>query len=1068
VCFFRSRRDAAGVATNTGTGGVVAVPLVTKGMAEVEGSNVDMNYFLGIRGSDNVLAADFEDMATGLNHPVVGTTVIPADGVWRHVAATYDGTTWRLYLNGALEASLAVGNFTPRFDSIQHAALGTALNSTGGVGTQTQGFFAGALDEARVWNYARSAQQISHGKTLEIASSTPGLLARWGLNEGSGTVVGDSAPPAEIGTITGTNFSWVTGAPFDIAGNTAPVATGDSATTPKNTATTIGVLTNDTDADGDTLAVTSVSTPVHGTASINPNGTIAYAPAAGYSGADSFTYTISDGQGGSATTTVNVTVTFVNAAPVAGNDSYSTNKNTTLSVDTPGVLGNDTDADGDSLTSSVLAAPVHGDLTMNADGSFVYSPDAGYAGPDSFTYLADDGSLDSNVATVAITVIATNETPAAVNDSAATAEDAVLTVSAPGVLGNDTDADANPLTAIVVSGPAHGALTLNANGGFTYTPAANYNGPDSFTYKANDGTADSNTATVSLTVTAVNDPPVAVDRTFVTNEDASLNVTAPGVLDNDTDVEGDALTAVLVSNPSHGTVTLNSDGSFLYVPAANYNGSDSFTYKANDGTSASNVATVTITIAAVPDPPVAVDDSYTTNEDTTLVLFGPAVLGNDSDVDGDPLTAVLVTGPGHGTLTLNTSGGFTYAPAANYSGPDSFTYVANDGTSSSSAATVAITVNPVNDVPVAVGNSYSTNEDVPLVVAVPGVLGNDTDADGNPLTVIVVSGPSHGSLAMDADGGFTFTPAANYNGPDSFTYKANDGLVDSNVVTVSLSVNGVNDAPVAVADSYSTNEDTPLVVSAPGLLANDSDPEGGALTAIKVTNPGHGTVTVNANGSFTYTPAANYQGADSFTYRVNDGSLNSATVTVSLTVNAVNDAPVAADKTASVSEDANKAITLTATDADGNPLTFSIVTPPAHGTLTGTAPNVTYRGFLNYNGPDTFTYVANDGTVDSNIATVTITVNPVNDAPVGQADSFTTPKNTPYNGVVVATDVDGNPLTYSVSTSPTKGVLTLNSATGAFTYTPNANFTGSDFFRFKASDGSLSSGATRVDITVTP
>jgi hypothetical protein len=223
-----------------------------------------------------------------------------------------------------------------------------------------------------------------------------------------------------------------------------------------------------------------------------------------------------------------------------------------------------------------------------------------------------------------------------------------------------------------------------------------------------------------------------------------------------------------------------------------------------------------------------------------------------------------------------------------------------------------------------------------------------------------------------------------------------------------------------------------------------------------------------------FTPAAdansgNTPGGFSFKYKASDGfvaSLNEATVTI--TVNAVNDAPVAADKTASVSEDANKAITLTATDADGNPLTFSIVTPPAHGTLTGTAPNVTYRGFLNYNGPDTFTYVANDGTVDSNIATVTITVNPVNDAPVGQADSFTTPKNTPYNGVVVATDVDGNPLTYSVSTSPTKGVLTLNSATGAFTYTPNANFTGSDFFRFKASDGSLSSGATRVDITVTP
>src|SRR5205814_7228797 len=140
------KRDGAGISTSTGTGGLDAIPLVTKGRAEAEGSNVDMNYFLGIRATDNVLVADFEDMATGLNHPVAGTTAIPADGTWRHAAATYDGTTWRLYLNGALETQLVVGSFTPRSDSIQHAGLGTAFNSTG----VAAGFFAGTLDEARV------------------------------------------------------------------------------------------------------------------------------------------------------------------------------------------------------------------------------------------------------------------------------------------------------------------------------------------------------------------------------------------------------------------------------------------------------------------------------------------------------------------------------------------------------------------------------------------------------------------------------------------------------------------------------------------------------------------------------------------------------------------------------------------------------------------------------------------------------------------------------------------------------------------------------------------------------
>ena len=188
------------------------------------------------------------------------------------------------------------------------------------MGTQTQGFFNGVLDEARIWNYARSAQQIGHGRTLEISSSTPGLLARWGLNEGSGTVAGDSSGHAITGTITGTNWSWVAGAPFTNPLNAPPTAVNDTATTAEDTATTISVLANDTDADGDALTLTAVTVPTHGTATKNPNGTVTYAPAANFNGSDSFTYTISDGQGGNATGTVAVTVTAVNDAPVAGAD----------------------------------------------------------------------------------------------------------------------------------------------------------------------------------------------------------------------------------------------------------------------------------------------------------------------------------------------------------------------------------------------------------------------------------------------------------------------------------------------------------------------------------------------------------------------------------------------------------------------------------------------------------------------------------------------------------------------------------------------------------------------------
>ena len=388
------RRDGAGIATNTGTGGVVAVPLVTKGMAEAEGGTVDMNYFLGIRGTDSVLVADFEDTATGLNHPVVGTTAIPSDGVWRHAAATYDGTTWRLYLDGALQAQLVVGAFTPQFNSIQHAALGTALNSTGGIGSQTQGFFNGALDEARVWSYARSAAQISRGRQIEIVSA-PGLKGRWSFSETSGTTVGDSSGNNITGTIAGTNWTRVTGAPFTPPGNASPVAVNDAANTSRNTAAAIAVLANDTDADGDTLSVTSVTAPAHGTASVNANGTVLYTPALNYEGADSFVYAISDNQGGSSSATVSVTIAgSPNLAPVvnAGADQAIT-----LPTNTTWLAGaaSDDGLPGGNLTAAWSKVSGLGTVTFGNAAAPATTATFSAAGTYVLQLTANDGALSA-------------------------------------------------------------------------------------------------------------------------------------------------------------------------------------------------------------------------------------------------------------------------------------------------------------------------------------------------------------------------------------------------------------------------------------------------------------------------------------------------------------------------------------------------------------------------------------------------------------------------------------------------------------------------------------------------
>jgi VCBS repeat-containing protein len=478
-----------------------------------------------------------------------------------------------------------------------------------------------------------------------------------------------------------------------------------------------------------------------------------------------------------------------------------------------------------------------------------------------------------------------NVQPEAVADSYYTNEDTPLNVFGPsGVLSNDSDFNNDPFTATVTDNTDHGALALNPNGSFSYTPAPNYNGADSFTYRICDNgvPVKCDEATVNLTVAPVNDAPVAIDDAYSTDEDTLLVVSAPGVLGNDTDVDGDDLDAAVVTVPDHGELTMNPNGAFTYTPDANYNGSDSFTYTVSDGNGGSDLATVNLTVFPVADEPVAVDDSYNTNEDTTLnISAANGVLRNDTDADNDTLSASVVSVPDHGALVLNADGSFTYTPDANFNGTDSFTYRASDGNGGSDVATVTLTVASVNDTPVAVDDAYDTNEDTLLVVPAPGVLGNDTDVDGDDLDAAVVNAPTHGQLVLNPNGSFTYTPDANYNGSDSFTYTAYDGMANSAPATVSLTVDSVNDTPVAVDDSYNTNEDAPFNVSAAnGVLKNDTDVENDTLSAWVESEPIHGTLVLNADGAFTYTPDANFNGTDSFTYRASDGKGDSDVATV--------------------------------------------------------------------------------------------------------------------------------------------------------------------------------------------
>jgi VCBS repeat-containing protein len=395
----------------------------------------------------------------------------------------------------------------------------------------------------------------------------------------------------------------------------------------------------------------------------------------------------------------------------------------------------------------------------------------------------------------------------------------------------------------------------------------------------------------------------------------------------------------------------------------------------------------------------------------------------------------------------------TYTPAANYSGADNFTFRVNDGATNSTAATVAITVTAANDAPVANAQSVTATEDTAKAITLTG-----SDAEGSALTYAIITAPAHGTLTGTVPN-VTYTPAANYNGADSFTFRVNDGTNNSAAATVSITVSAANDVPVAGAQSVTAAEDTAKSVTLTG-----SDIDGDALTYAIVTSPAHGTLAGTAP-NVTYTPAANYNGADSFTFRVSDGATNSAAATVSITVNTANDAPAASAQSVATTEDAARLITLTGSDPEGSALTFAIVSSPAHGTLSGSAPNVTYQPAANYYGPDSFAFRVNDGVSNSAPATVAINVTAVNDAPVAVAQSLSATHALARAITLTAGDADGDALDFSIVSWPAHG--TLSGTPPNVVYSAETNYAGADSFTFVAGDGLTDSAPATVAITVT-
>lgn len=297
-------------------------------------------------------------------------------------------------------------------------------------------------------------------------------------------------------------------------------------------------------------------------------------------------------------------------------------------------------------------------------------------------------------------------------------------------------------------------------------------------------------STDSQDILIANVAPTAEDDDYATLNNAVLSIAAPGVLDNDVDLNGDALSATLDSTVTNGVLSFEVDGSFVYTPTLGFVGTETFTYTVSDG-QLTDTAAVTLTVGSPNDAPVASDDDYATAKNTTLTIAAPGVLDNDTDTENDALTAVLQSDVSNGTLQLNADGSFTYTPDNGFTGSDSFTYVANDGFSDSNVATVTILV--TNTAPLARNDSYDTVVDEPLSIDAPGVLANDVDDDGDTLEAMLQQGPQHGTVALSPDGSFIYVPSSGYMGADSFTYYATDGTDNSNTATVTIRVGEVEE-----------------------------------------------------------------------------------------------------------------------------------------------------------------------------------------------------------------------------------------------------------------------------------
>ena len=804
---------------------------------------------------------------------------------------------------------------------------------------------------------------------------------------------------------------------------------------------------------------------------------------------DKFTFKASQGDDVSNISTITINVTNVNDAPTIAEVAKTVDEGSSVEIT---VLGKDAE---NATLSYTFTQPSFGVVTRDATtGIFTYTHDGSdTSSTDSFNVTAQESQTTNNdnplsgTGTVSITVTAVNDAPTANASSITVFEGDVST----GAIFNALDVDSETLKTSITARPTNGKVTLDKSNplNFVYSHDGSETLEDKFTFNISDG-ALAASAIVSVIVTPSNDAPTANDDTYYI-ANGGIDITDPltGILSNDTDPEMDQMFAVIAVAPSLGTATINLDGTFSYTPSSDGSSTfntDSFTYTVADNNGAtSSSATVTVTLATlIPKP-----DAYTLNEGATLQVSAvDGLTKNDIDTNNFEIDSVaVVTQPAFGDLTLSKDGSFSYSHNGTENLLDKFEYkVTNSNGDESQKTFVTLTLNNVNDAPTSSGTAIKVDEGNAVAF---NFAYKDSDTD---LVNIVFGegdvGPTNGNV-IDGDdnvnGSFRYIHNGGETTTDTFNYSVSDGEFTTELVFVTVSISPVNDLPLAIDKSVSTTEGG--TISTLPFEGTDIETADNELKFKLSTAPTHGKVTQNvSSGVFSYTHDGSETTTDSFTYQANDGTDFGPQATVTVAIQSVNSSPVTSAVNLTVDEGGASFefdLINSSSDADNSvgDLTYSLESSATNGSAVLSGSTIVYTHNGGETTSDSFTYKVNDGNSDSNISTVKVTVNAINDAPTITASTSTLDEKDKIEITINGADVDSSSLSYTLTTAPTAGILndssgeeladgsTLSGNVVTYTHTTSLSGSdaGSDSFIVSVSDGSASSADTTMPIVIT-